>query len=194
MKKYASLGGLLAVLAALTGLMYLGIFYGHPAQAQQGFRVIESDGPAYSGSGGSSDSTTFTIFQRTDAQRVADTGPKDTTQWFGPMTSANLPQCQFAGQPLLKIELTNANAAAGDSIGYVVQYSFRTDKSVIFSKAKAYFAGAAPYAAVVLTCDTHANEAAGGAVWFRVIYSDEDQSNSSSFYSASSKWNSAVAR
>lgn len=181
MKRFVPLGGLILALAVCATAAF--------AQVKH----TESDG-SVSYSGGASDSSSFTIFQRTDAQRVADTGPKDTTGWYGPLSQASLTPCQFAGQSLVKIQLNVSGAASTDSIGYVEQYSFSPDRSVIFSKAKAYVVGTGPYVVTAMICDTNANEPAYGALWVRFIYSDEDQSQTASWPSATVKWAATEAR
>lgn len=157
------LSGTVALAAVLLSLALSG-HVATPAFAQS--RVAVENPPF--GDGGS-DSTTVTI----------GNSASDTTAWHD-LLFEKFPNATFAGFPLIKI-VCNTNAATGDSIGLVTQYS--NDKSVIFAKTKTYFIGASPQSLIALTADTHANEPAFGFRYIRWIVSDEDVSRTAAFTS-----------
>jgi hypothetical protein len=145
--------------------------------------VDESEG--YGGTGSAGDSTTFAIPNRNFAAIAADsTVNRDTLAWID-VSQHRLHLPATAAIAVVKISL-NTDAATGDSIGYVIQYS--ADKSIIHSKAKAYLTGAGPHVIPVMYYDTHANDPSLGFPYVRVILGDEDTSRTSGYASVSFYW------
>jgi hypothetical protein len=123
--------------------------------------------------------TYTTVFTGTKADStsfsLAD-GGADTTSWIDLQRRAF--PCEFEGQPQLK-GILSSTAAAGDSIGVVLQYS--PDKTNIFSKNKVYFSGASPQIRTLLECGSHERDPAMGGRYVRFIVSDENLSSAAAY-------------
>lgn len=144
------------------------------AQAQIKF---DEGGGSMATSGGTIDSTTFTLVS----------GGSDTTQWI-PVGSIRFAHPSFAGLPLWKAVFNSSSIASGDTIALVVQYS--VDKTVIMSKASVDLiaSASAPIPFVVLTADTNANAPALGFPWVRMIFTESDVTRTAPYVSCSLKY------